>query len=300
MKKTVLAASVAALLGAAAFSGTVAVPSVAHAQMAEYTVEFALGSASLDQAARDTVAQAAASFKSGNATSLMLTGHADTTGSADFNQTLSERRAAAVRDELVAQGISPSAISYDAVGENSLVVPTGDNVADQANRVVTVSLNEPPSTVSSMVSTVVPEEVEETFKRIAFTVGPYYGFNGSTDMHLLGANLVADYYITPNISVGAEQAGFYIYDTGWGGRSVASLDYHFGNMMDLGSMGGLLPYIGVNGGGIYGAGIYEDWIYGPEIGLDLGFLNAKVAWDISDQGINDSTISATFGALFRF
>ena len=69
-----------------------------------------------------------------NARSIQVVCHTDTTGSAAYNQGLSERRAADVRSALIARGISSSVISSSGLGETSPLVPTGDNVKEQLNR----------------------------------------------------------------------------------------------------------------------------------------------------------------------
>ena len=101
MKKFYLTASLAAILS---FGSVGAVA-------AEYTVDFAMGSAKLDSQAMATVDDAVAAFKAGNTASINLVGHADTVGGASRNQQLSEMRAAAVRDAMVAKGISADMIS---------------------------------------------------------------------------------------------------------------------------------------------------------------------------------------------
>ena len=69
-----------------------------------------------------------------NASSIRVTCHTDTTGSAAYNQALSERRAADVLNALVSRGVSSNIISSSGLGETSPLVPTGDNVKEQLNR----------------------------------------------------------------------------------------------------------------------------------------------------------------------
>ena len=69
-----------------------------------------------------------------NARSVQVVCHTDTTGSAAYNQGLSERRAADVRKALIARGISSNIITSSGLGETSPLVPTGDNVKEQLNR----------------------------------------------------------------------------------------------------------------------------------------------------------------------
>jgi OOP family OmpA-OmpF porin len=60
------------------------------------------------------------------ATSIALLGHTDPIGSEAYNQVLSERRANAVRDYLVSQGISPSIITATGKGKSQLRITEAD------------------------------------------------------------------------------------------------------------------------------------------------------------------------------
>lgn len=280
------------------------VPVQAQSVDSTYTVEFELGSAMLDAAAEATVAEAASSFFEGDSPQIDVVGHTDTTGSAEFNQRLSEERAVAVRDGLVEAGVPADVITLEAVGESQLIVPTPDGVAEQANRVVVASVlaPEPPQEVAAPAPPPVAAP-ESVLPLVALGIGPYYGFDFESDGNLLGGNLTLDYFVTDNVSVGGEQAVFYAfgqnsdYDEGVGGRSVASLDYHFGRSTNE---GGFAPYIGANVGAVYGEGLDGSFIYGPELGLTVWNIDAKVAYDIRDSGLDDSIISATLGWNFNF
>jgi OOP family OmpA-OmpF porin len=103
-----------------------------------FTVYFDLDRATLTPAGRDVVRQAAANAKSGQVSRVTVIGHADTTGSARHNQRLSERRAAAVRDELVADGVPADQIVTEGRGENDLAIPTADQVNEPRNRRVVI------------------------------------------------------------------------------------------------------------------------------------------------------------------
>lgn len=65
-------------------------------------------------------------------------GHTDTMGSVDYNYALGGRRADAVQKMLIKYGIPASQIVAVSAGEEDLAVPTGDNVANAANRRVQV------------------------------------------------------------------------------------------------------------------------------------------------------------------
>jgi len=74
-------------------------------------------------------------------TALRIVGHADRSGPVAYNQTLSERRANRVIEELVSGGVDPVRISGEAVGETQPLVPTADGVREEGNRAVVINLN---------------------------------------------------------------------------------------------------------------------------------------------------------------
>jgi OOP family OmpA-OmpF porin len=65
---------------------------------------------------------------------ISVTGHTDLSGSPEYNMGLSLRRADAVRDALLAGGVSPDQITTAGRGEAEPAVPTADGVREQANR----------------------------------------------------------------------------------------------------------------------------------------------------------------------
>jgi len=72
-----------------------------------------------------------------------LIGHADTSGNNNYNQFLSQRRAAAVRryidDRLLADGESGKLLlSITGVGEESAITATGDEIRERSNRSVEI------------------------------------------------------------------------------------------------------------------------------------------------------------------
>jgi len=69
-----------------------------------------------------------------------ITGHADRMGSESYNQRLSERRAATVRDLLVSKGIAGYRIETIGAGETSPLVETDDGVKDSRNRRAVVNV----------------------------------------------------------------------------------------------------------------------------------------------------------------
>ena len=67
-------------------------------------------------------------------------GHTDSTGSASSNQLLSERRANAVRDYLISNGISADRLSAKGHGEDSPITTNKTRSGRKNNRRVEVSL----------------------------------------------------------------------------------------------------------------------------------------------------------------
>jgi outer membrane protein OmpA-like peptidoglycan-associated protein len=59
-------------------------------------------------------------------TEMQIRGYADERGDAQYNLELSQRRAAAVKDFLVARGVAPQRLITVGLGEYSPAVPTGD------------------------------------------------------------------------------------------------------------------------------------------------------------------------------
>ena len=63
-----------------------------------------------------------------------MEGHTDNIGSDEFNQVLSEKRAAWVRDYLVQQGISISAVAVRGLGKTQPVASNDTAAGRQRNR----------------------------------------------------------------------------------------------------------------------------------------------------------------------
>ena len=71
---------------------------------------------------------------------MLLTAHADTSGSEQYNLDLSARRAEAVVETLELIGVSRDGVTASAVGEGDPAVATGDGVREQKNRRVEIRL----------------------------------------------------------------------------------------------------------------------------------------------------------------
>ncbi len=84
--------------------------------------------------AMDTLASVVGQYAAGVYDSVMITGHADTSGPADYNVGLSLRRAASVATALSDMGVPAGIMMTDGLGETELLVPTPDGVREPSNR----------------------------------------------------------------------------------------------------------------------------------------------------------------------
>ena len=112
-------------------------PTGTPAPAGPYTVYFAFDSATLSAEGLRIVRTAADTARSEKAP-IGVVGHADAAGASDYNMNLSLRRANAVRDALIADGIPVSRITASGQGEGDLAVPIADGVREQRNRRVVV------------------------------------------------------------------------------------------------------------------------------------------------------------------
>ena len=136
-KKLMAVAVVAFLLGACAETPPPVSPPPPP-QPRNFLVFFDFDKATLTPRALDIVRQAAEVAKAGQNARVTCTGHTDTTGSAAYNLALSLRRANTVKNALVKEGVSATAISVIGRGKQDLLVPTGDQVREPQNRRVEI------------------------------------------------------------------------------------------------------------------------------------------------------------------
>ena len=116
-------------------------PPPAPMEAKEFIVYFPFDQSILTADAQEVVSAAAQYANSGNATQIVVVGHADTSGSASYNVGLSQRRSKAVADALVGLGVDGSKLSVDWKGETAPAVATGDGVKEPLNRRSTISIN---------------------------------------------------------------------------------------------------------------------------------------------------------------
>lgn len=303
MKRQLLLLAVGFLLGS----------TPALAENGKYVVYFPLGRTALDSTAEATITSAKQEYDRTGSTHITVVGHTDTSGTAALNQRLSERRAKVVADALERMGVPRSAISESGVGENDLAVQTGQGVREAQNRRTEITVIAPPppppapapeAPVAAAPPPPPPPPPEE--KRFTFTAGAFYGYNfvdeSNGHSQLAGINLGLDYKVTHWMTVGVEQAGFYHFDTeneGFGGRTVVGPDFYFGDLLSKELP--VAPYIGGNIGYLYGSGLDDDWIAGPEIGIRAGMFDWKVAYDMPfDRNPGHGIINTTIGVAFDF
>ena len=105
-----------------------------------YLVFFDWDRADLTDRARQIVAEAAQATTRVQVTRIEVQGHTDTTGTAQYNQVLSVRRANVVAAELVRLGVPRSAITTQGFGFSRPLVATGPNVREPQNRRVEIIL----------------------------------------------------------------------------------------------------------------------------------------------------------------
>jgi outer membrane protein OmpA-like peptidoglycan-associated protein len=107
---------------------------------ADYTVYFDWDSWTLTAEDLTMISEAIGAARKGQQSRITVVGHTDTSGSAGFNQKLSERRAGVVKDVLVQMGARPESIQVSGVGESDLAVQTADGVKEPKNRRSVITL----------------------------------------------------------------------------------------------------------------------------------------------------------------
>jgi OmpA-OmpF porin, OOP family len=105
-------------------------------------VNFEVNSSRLTVNARAILNQVADSLAAAPAMKVEIGGHTDAQGSDDFNQKLSERRAQAVHDYLVARGIDPSRLSSRGYGESQPIESNETPEGREVNRRVEMKVIE--------------------------------------------------------------------------------------------------------------------------------------------------------------
>lgn len=106
-------------------------------------ITFAHDDATLNSAFLGSLNQLAATMRQYGETTIVVAGHTDSTGQAAYNQALSERRAAAVRNYLVSQGVSASRIQTVGYGMRQPVATNATEAGRAQNRRVELTILTP-------------------------------------------------------------------------------------------------------------------------------------------------------------
>lgn len=112
-----------------------------------YVIYFDFASAKLSSKARPVVTEAAAAIEraktSGTFSHVKVIGYSDSAGTAVGAERLSERRADAVRDELIRDGVPSEIIKTEGRGKSEPEVATQDQVMNPRNRRVRIIIFRP-------------------------------------------------------------------------------------------------------------------------------------------------------------
>jgi hypothetical protein len=260
----------------------------------KYLVFFPWDKATLTADDQRIVAQAAEEFRATGSARINVTGHTDTSGSPDYNLRLSERRAQLVAAELERLGIPATDLVVVGRGQEELRVPTADNVREAGNRRVEIVFDvaaAAPEPAPVAETAAAPAAVEEPSTFLGLKLGALYGHNfgeqdesdGNSEKQNDLAGLELSFNALPgdHLSLTLKQAVLYSFngeDDGINGRTGVSI-----GLTPL-NLGIINPYLSANAGYIYGPGVQDGLVAGPELGFNVPVnrstvLNAKVAWD---------------------
>lgn len=142
MYKPLLATACAALLLAACGDRTQAVVAASSPNTPQPARNFMLffgdDHANVTPGSEAVIQEAARAARATPNARITVSGNTDTFGGSAYNRALSLRRAEAVRDALVQDGINPATISVVGHGEDALLVSTRDGVREPKNRRVEI------------------------------------------------------------------------------------------------------------------------------------------------------------------
>jgi outer membrane protein OmpA-like peptidoglycan-associated protein len=121
-------------------SGMQTVSSTTTGQQNGYNVYFSFDKSRLTFEGQRVVDSAVSATRGDRTSRIALVGKADLSGTDPYNMALSERRAARVRNAMIAGGVPANRIDVTWVGEREPPVPTAQGVRQAQNRVVEVAI----------------------------------------------------------------------------------------------------------------------------------------------------------------
>lgn len=101
---------------------------------------FGFDSATLQPQAKENIYKLADILKKYPDSNILVAGHTDSDGSDQYNQSLSERRAKAVSDYTMLQGVSSSRLSVVGLGETEPIATNSTESGKQLNRRVEIAI----------------------------------------------------------------------------------------------------------------------------------------------------------------
>ena len=283
----------------------------------KYLVFFPWNKAALTADDQRVVAQAAEEFRTTGSARIDVTGFTDTSGSPAYNLRLSERRAQMVAAELERLGVPAADLVVIGRGQEDLRVPTADNVREAGNRRVEIVFDVPapaPAPVPEVAAKEEPPHPSEAVPRLGLELAALYGHNfgeqddsgsnGERENDLAGVELSFNALPGDIASLTLKQAILYSFngeDDGLNGRTGLGL-----GLTPL-NLGLVHPFLQANLGYIYGPGVQDGAVAGPELGFDIELsratvLNAKVAWDhqFRNADFDRGILWAGVGLGYRF
>jgi peptidoglycan-associated lipoprotein len=105
-----------------------------RAALASHTVYFAFDSAAVKKSEKANLQAVADALKADSSAKLLIEGHCDERGTEEYNRSLGERRALALRGALAKLGIDPSRVRTISYGKDKPADPGHDESAWSKNR----------------------------------------------------------------------------------------------------------------------------------------------------------------------
>jgi len=123
----------------------VAAPEPVHSEVITLSdadeVLFAFNQSDLTPTAKSQLDAVMGKLEDASVTSIKVVGHTDSVGSDEYNQGLSQRRAASVAAYLISQGVAPGKVTSEGKGESQPVADNDSDAGRAKNRRVELNVN---------------------------------------------------------------------------------------------------------------------------------------------------------------